>query len=281
MVAGVRGRRRADPAGPSLLLEPLAVGAAARGRVNEWAAPGLTNPLVLVVVLMAVVVLVRSVRHLRASLPELLIAAAGVALATTAVRTIAFGAVLVVPALAAAFAPRGAGGQLGNACRRGRSSSPVHCCSSSPASSWRAPSSGPLPASVDAAVAQLPTGSVVAVEPAVLGLGALGPPDVRPLRDLRAEVYSAPVREAYESFYRAEPGWQSYAAAHDVAALVLVDGSPLDRAVRLGRRLAAGGPRRATTSSGSARADAAGSACGSARRSRRPCAQLDPATARR
>ncbi len=41
------------PLGPSLLLEPLAVGAAARGRVNEWAAPELTNPLVLVVVLMA------------------------------------------------------------------------------------------------------------------------------------------------------------------------------------------------------------------------------------
>ena len=41
------------PLGPSLLLEPLVVGAAARGRVNEWAAPGLTNPLVLVVVLMA------------------------------------------------------------------------------------------------------------------------------------------------------------------------------------------------------------------------------------
>ncbi len=55
---------------------------------------------------------------------------------------------------------------------------------------------------------------------------------MRPLRDLRAEVYSAPVAEAYESFYRAEPGWQAYAAAHDVAALVLVDGSALDRAVR-------------------------------------------------
>ena len=32
------------PLGPSLLLEPLAVGAAARGRVNEWAAPGLDQP---------------------------------------------------------------------------------------------------------------------------------------------------------------------------------------------------------------------------------------------
>ena len=95
-----------------------------------------------------------------------------------------------------------------------------------------APSSGPLPASVDAAVAQLPTGSVVAVEPASSGWVLWDHPEVRPLRDLRSEVYSAPVAEAYESFYRAEPGWSAYATAHGVTALVLLDGSALDRAVR-------------------------------------------------
>ena len=220
------------PLGPSLLLEPLAVGAAARGRVNEWAAPGLANPLVLVVVVMGVVVLLRSVRHLRASLPELLIAAAGIALATTAVRTIAFGAVLMVPALAAAFAREVPVGQA----RERFSPWPLVVTGALllvvPGVVLGAPSSGPLPASVDAALAQLPTGSVVAVEPASSGWVLWEHPDVQPLRDLRTEVYSAPVAEAYESFYRAEPGWQAYAATHDVAALVLVDGSALDRAVR-------------------------------------------------
>jgi len=211
--------------------KPLAVGAAARGRVNEWAAPGLTNPLVIVVVVMGLVVLLRSLRHLRASLPELLIAAAGVTLATTAVRTIAFGAVLVVPALAAAF---GREAPVGDAPRR-FSPWPLVVTGALllvvPGVVLGAPSSGPLPSSVDAAVAQLPTGSVVAVEPASSGWVVWEHPNVRPLRDLRAEVYSGPVADAYESFYRAEPGWQSYAATHDVAALVLVDGSALDRAL--------------------------------------------------
>jgi hypothetical protein len=220
------------PLGPSLLLEPLAVGAAARGRVNEWAAPGLANPLVIVVVVMGLTVLLRSVRHLRASLPELLIAAAGVALTTTAVRTIAFGAVLVVPALAAAFAREA---QAGTA-RERLSPWPLVVTGAllllSPGVVLAAHSAGPLPPAVDAAVAQLPAGAVVAVEPAASGWVLWEHPEVRPLRDLRAEVYSAPVADAYESFFRAEPGWQSYAAAHDVAALVLVDGSALDRAVR-------------------------------------------------
>jgi hypothetical protein len=220
------------PLGPSLLLEPLAVGAAARGRVNEWAAPGLTNPLVIVVVLMALTVLLRSVRHLRASLPELLIAASGVALAVTAVRTIAFGAVLVVPALAAAFARE----EQPGATRERLSPWPLVVTGALllliPGVVLAAPSSGPLPRSVDTAVAQLPAGAVVAVEPAASGWVLWEHPEVRPLRDLRAEVYSAPVADAYESFFRAEPGWQSYAAAHDVAALVVETDSRLDRAVR-------------------------------------------------
>jgi len=220
------------PLGPPLLLEPFAVAAATRGRVNEWAAPGLTNPLVIVVLLMALTVLVRSVRHLRASLPELLLATAGVALSTTAVRTIGFGAVLLVPALAAAFArdlPAGAP-------RERLSPWPLVVTGALllavPGVVVGAPSSGPLPRSVDAAIPQLPAGAVVAVEPAASGWVLWDHPGVRPLHDLRTEVYSDAVATAYESFYRAEPGWQAYAAEHDITALVLEDGSALDRAVR-------------------------------------------------
>ena len=231
VVAGSMAVAALTPLGPSLLLQPFAVAAATRDRVNEWAAPGLANPLVIIVVLMAVTVLVRSVRHLRASLPDLLLAAAGVALATTAVRTIAFGAVLLVPALAASFA---------------RDVPAV--ATKQPLSPWplvvtgvlllavpgvvvRAPSSGPLPPSVDVAVAQLPAGTVVAAEPAASGWVLWDHPEARVLRDLRTEAYSAAVGDAYESFYRAEPGWRAYAAEHDVGALVLVGGSALDRAV--------------------------------------------------
>ena len=220
------------PLGPALLLEPFAVADAARGRVNEWAAPGLTNPLVLLVLLMGLTVLARSVRHLRASLPELLLAAAGVALSTTAVRTIAFGAVLLVPALAGAFVR-----EMPDGTRRERLSPwPLVVTGALllavPGVVLGAPSGGPLPRSVDAALAQLPAGAVVAVEPAASGWVLWDHPAVRPLRDLRAEVYSDAAGNAYESFYRAEPGWQAYAAKHDITALVLEDGSALDRAVR-------------------------------------------------
>jgi hypothetical protein len=220
------------PLGPTLLLEPLAVGAAARGRVNEWTAPGLTNPLVIIVLLMGMAVLLRSLRHLRASLPELLIAAAGIALATTTVRTIAFGAVLVVPALAAAFARDVPVGQAPERFSPWPLVATGALLLVVPGVVLGAASSGPLPRSVDAAVARLPQGSVVAVEPASSGWVLWDHPDVHPLRDLRSEVYSPPVADAYESFYRAEPGWQSYAAAHDITALVLLDGSVLDRNVR-------------------------------------------------
>ena len=241
VVAGSLAAAALTPLGPALLLEPFAVAAATRDRVNEWAAPGLTNPLVLVVLVMAATVLVRSVRHLRQSLPELLLAAAGITLATTAVRTIAFGAVLVVPALAASFARD----VPALATRQRLSPWPLVVTGAlllaAPGVVVAAPSSGPLPRSVDAAVAQLPAGAVVAVEPAASGWVLWDHPGVRPLRDLRAEVYSDAVGRAYESFYRAEPGWQAYAAEHDVRALVLVSGSALDRAARAdgGWRMAA------------------------------------------
>lgn len=220
------------PLGPALLLNPFAVGAAARGRVNEWAAPSPGNPLVVLVVLMGVVVLALSLRHLRDRLPELLLALAGVAMAVTAVRTIAFGALLVAPALAAVLATRP--GALVSPSRL----SPWPLVTTGalvllfPGIVFGAPSTGPLPRSVDRVVAQLPAGAVVAVEPASSGWVLWKHPQVRPLRDLRAEIYSGPVADSYESFYRARPGWQAYAAGQGIEGMVLVDGSALDDALR-------------------------------------------------
>ena len=222
------------PLGPRLLLEPFAVGAAARGRVNEWAAPSWGNPLFLLVVLLGLTVLLRSVRHLRARLPELLLAAAGVALAATAVRTIAFGALLVAPALAAVFAPSPEPGTE-PAGRARLSPWPLVATTAllllAPGLVWAAPSSGPLGPGTDAAVSRLPAGSVVAVDPAATGWALWQHQDLRLMRDLRAEVYSPPVAAAYESFLSAEPGWQRYATDHGVDAVVVEAATPLDRAL--------------------------------------------------
>ena len=84
---------------------------------------------------------------------------------------------------------------------------------------------------MDAALTEAPAGTVAAVEPFSSGWVLWAHPQLRPLRDLRTEVYSPDTTAAHEAFYRAEPGWQSYAVDHAVTSLVLVDGSPLDLAV--------------------------------------------------
>lgn len=220
------------PLGPRLLLEPFSVGAAARGRVNEWAAPSWGNPLFLLVVLMGLTVLLRSARRLRSRAPELLLAASGVLLAATAVRTIAFGALLVAPALAAVFAPRPDRAPSG---RTRLSPWPLVATTAllvlAPGMVLAAPSSGPLGTGVDTTLARLPARSVVAVDPASTGWVLWRHQDLRLLRDLRAEVYSPAVASAYESFLDAEPGWDRYADDHGVDAVVVETGTPLDVAL--------------------------------------------------
>ncbi len=50
----------ATPLGPRLLLEPFVVSASARGGVNEWQPPAFTNPLYLLVLVVAAVVVLRA-----------------------------------------------------------------------------------------------------------------------------------------------------------------------------------------------------------------------------
>lgn len=219
------------PLGPRLLLEPFAVGGAAKGSVNEWLPPSPGNPLLWVVVIMAIGVVIGSMRQVGHRLPELLLAAAAVALAVTAVRTIAFGALLAAPALASVLAPRDE-----PVARVRRSEAwPLVALTALllliPGVVIAAPADGPLPRQVDAALGVAPAGTIAAVEPYSSGWVLWAHPHVRPLRDLRTEVYSGDTAAAYESFYRAEPGWQAYAADHAVTALVLVVGAPLDDAV--------------------------------------------------
>ena len=93
------------------------------------------------------------------------------------------------------------------------------------------PEDGPLPATVDAAVDRLPTGTTTVVDAYASGWVLWAHPGVRVLRDLRAEVYSPATAAAYEDLTAARPGWPAYARAHDVGAVVIRVGEPLDRAL--------------------------------------------------
>jgi hypothetical protein len=217
--------------GPSLLLEPFRVSAAARAGVNEWQSPALTNPLLIVVLLLAVTVLLRSARSPSIHLPELLLAAAGVALAAWSVRTIAVGALLLAPALAiAATGGRRSAPPVTTAERR---SAVVLLAALMlvPGVVWGGPSSGPLSLAADTSLGGLAAGTRVAVEPFSSGWVLWAHPHITVVRDLRAEIYSPETAEAYEAFARGQDGWQDYAVRHGIRWVVAVTGSGLDRSI--------------------------------------------------
>ncbi len=217
------------PLGPRLLLEPFAVGTAARATVGEWQSPAPSNPLLVLVALLTVAVVVRLVATHRIDPAALLLAAAGVGLAAWSVRTIALGALLLAPALARAFRP------TTPVPRRRAELWPALAAALAllvvPGVVWGGPEDGPLPGRVDLAVAALPPGIHTAVDAPASGWVLWAHPDVRVLRDLRAEVYRPTTAAAYEDFFSARPGWQEYAAAHDVRAVVVRDGEPIDDAL--------------------------------------------------
>lgn len=213
------------PLGPRALVEPFVVGMAARSTVNEWKPPSPGNPLLVLVLLLALVVLVRLVRARRLDLPALLLAGAAVALAASSVRTIAVGALLVVPALARTL-------RTGSAPARrewlpGLVVAVVFLLV--PGVVLGGPEAGPLPRTVGAAVDRLPAGTPTVVDAYASGWVLWAHPQVRVLRDLRAEVYSPATAAAYEAFSATGPGWEAYADEHDVGAVLTRVGEPLDR----------------------------------------------------
>lgn len=223
------------PLGPGLLLNPVEVSLALRGRVNEWLPPALDNPLLLGPALSAVLVLLVWARRRHTTAGRALLLLAGVVATFSAVRTMAVGAVLLAPLLAQALESL-----------RGPATEPER---GTRAEWWTwgaaalltvvlclplltAPRTSPVPASVDAAVAGLPAGTVAEVEVGVSGWFLWAHPGVRPLRDLRSEAYSLPVARAHESFTRCGTGWQAYAEEHEVAAAVVTRDGPLDGCLR-------------------------------------------------
>ncbi len=219
------------PLGPGLHMAPFEVGAAARTGVNEWQRPALDNPFFVLVILMAVAVVVVSARRAACELPAVALALGGAVLALAAVRTVAFGAVLMAPALAMVM--------------RSRAPSPegppyrdllpllaaVGVLAFLPGVIWGGPTQGPLSPTADEALERLPAGTRVAVEPYSSGWVLWAHPSLRVLKDLRAEVYSARTTHAYDAFMEASPGWQVYAEQHDVGAVVTEAGSPMDAAM--------------------------------------------------
>jgi len=220
------------PLGPRLLIEPIHVGELATAAVPEWQPSQVSNPLMLLVVGMALVVLWRATRERQNGWADALLAAAAVVLALYTVRTIAFGAVLVAPAFAHA---------LTHASRRGDK-----CCWREESTPWLVaagllavfpgavvgfPMQPPVGQAISTQLEAVPSGSTVAVDLSVSGWFLYAHPELKPLRDVRVEIYSPGVVADFDSFQNAGPEWEDYGAAHDVRAFLLAKGSLLSQAL--------------------------------------------------
>ncbi|WP_353357196.1 hypothetical protein [Intrasporangium sp. DVR] len=218
------------PLGPALLLEPLSVSTAARQSVNEWQPPSLTNPLLLVVVAMGLISILALVRRRVLTWASVALLALGAGLAVYSVRTIAFGAVLMGSALAAALF-------VGKAAPGARSHPENWLW---PITTtvivlggliWGSPEPEITDASLRSHIDRLPAGTKIAVQPDVSGWVLFHQPELRPLRDLRAEVYSATAVDTFEHIWSADVGWERRLAALDVHVVLVRSADPLARAL--------------------------------------------------
>jgi len=216
------------PLGPTLLLVPFDVRSSAAAYVNEWQTPALTNPLLWAALVAALIVALRCLRSPRRHLPSLVIGAAGFALAVYSVRTIAFGAILLALALAMAGAKPDVMPSRTGAAEYWPLATACVAFALVPGVIWGGDTTGPLATRVDTAIAALPVGSVVAVEPFSANWVVWRHRHVVVLKDLRAEIYSEEVVADYQDFMEGETGWESYAQEQAVTAVVAENGSGID-----------------------------------------------------
>lgn len=220
------------PLGPRLLVEPFNVGNLAPAMAPEWQRPSWSNPLLLLVLAMVGAVVIGMIRRRSTTWTRVLLAAGALALSVYTVRTIAFGAVLVAPAFAAALSPRH--GEMGNPAWRSEAVPwlvATAVLTLLPGALIGFPKEPPVGPAISSELDSLPTGTHVAVDLRVSGWFLHSYPDLKPLRDVRAEIYTAEVAADFESFMQAGDGWQSYVQTNHVHAFVLARDSALSRAL--------------------------------------------------
>jgi hypothetical protein len=150
----------------------------------------------------------------------------GTALATYSVRTVAFGAVLVGTGLAVSAAT---GRQVLPVSRRTEVTLWLTACLGLLVGGtlWAMPT----PELSDQALRQqlqgIPGGSSIAVQPDVSGWVLFNEPDLRPLRDLRAEAYSPTASHTFERIWQARPDWEVTLESLDVQAVLVQSGEAL------------------------------------------------------
>ena len=200
------------PVGPRLFSSPFQV-SGVTAMINMWQPPGLTDPGLVAALLLVAVVVVDQVARGRGEWTVALLTVLALALAVTWSRTTGLAAVVLAP-LAALAIQRLTRQQVSGVPRRERVAVLVSGAVSLVLAGALAPaaaaSPGIGPNGLDAALAELPAGTVVCNDQADGGWLMLQHPGLRPTMDTRVELYTVERIRAYLGFIAAEPGWQSY-----------------------------------------------------------------------
>jgi hypothetical protein len=224
------------PLGPKLLLTPFTVGNNARQFVGEWQSPTIRQPVtVLTLILISLVVLAWTRSSRKPPWWQMGLLATSLLSCLLMARTVAVGAVLVAPLLAQEVQRHFATTNKPPSRQSQRGWLAVVLVASiaaMPLAEAIAQEPVGVPTRLRSQLATLPTGTEIIAEGDITGWLLWTAPNLRPVEDVRIEVYSpAHVQEFVEAM-AAGPRWRAFIRDTGTSAAFLVAGSPLATALQ-------------------------------------------------
>lgn len=216
LVAGCAAAVALTPLGPALLLTPFDVATNAAGLAEEWRATPLNNVFAVAALGMGVATSLAWLLTRHRPRPwELAQLALSLGLTLVMWRLVPLGAILAAPLLATALQPLVGRAREGWSGRERRAVLASWAAAVVLATALAAGSAGATAqqfpgnvTAVDSALAELPAGTVVLDDFGLSGWLLWRHPSLRPVIDLRVELYSPEHIAAYRRTERVEPGWQ-------------------------------------------------------------------------
>lgn len=205
------------PVGPRLLLTPFEVGSQGRQFVQEWLPSSVRSPhvaVVLVMLALAWVIWIRTGR--RTALPEVCLFLFTIGLTLYMQRTVAIAAI-VAAGLAAAAAEDllSRRGRMPPFAQRGATALWCLCALAgigiaAPVSAARAQTPAHVPTELAVQIRGIPDGTRILVDGDTSGWLLYTAPELKPVFDVRIEVYAPEHVRRFIATMAAEPGWEKF-----------------------------------------------------------------------
>ena len=219
------------PIGPKLLIAPFTVGSNARSFVGEWQSPTIGQPVTLITLTLIGLVMLAWIRSSRKpQWWQLGLLAASLVSCLFMARTVAVAAVLVSP-LVAQEVQRHIGSKRSSLTRRARVAWLALVVAASVAAMPLAAAVAQNPVGVPERLSNqlndLPKGTIVVATGDITGWLLWTAPDLRPVEDLRVEIFSRERVQEFVETMQAGPRWREFIDQSHVTAALLLSDSPL------------------------------------------------------